>query len=126
MKSIVYAAKGFKDSKKNEKVTDEYVYNYLVGNFDTKKEIIKNLREDFESLNVDINNREENTPYNRSVVAAWSSFFLARQYEQNNKSLGFDDKEQKTIQGLISWNLEYPIKKKTGFWIRGPPDFGDI
>ncbi|MCA9495658.1 MAG: hypothetical protein KC589_01845 [Nanoarchaeota archaeon] len=98
---------------------------FLGANLGDKTRLAQELMKRFDRMGR--GNKQSNDPnnsYNRQLVASWSSFMVTRGNEHKEGRLAFDAKEKdiRTLSEILGWKLEYPLAKKLGSWIRGPPD----
>jgi hypothetical protein len=113
---------------------------YLSSPFNKKVELITDLKTKFgnmswsnyDKLDRDISGSPGKGPlnnWNRLLNAQWGAFFLTCHYKfsTNISSSPWNRKNSKNKQinniENIFWNLEYPLKKKIGKYIRGPPNY---
>ena len=107
--SIAYAAYDDKDTA--EAKAKEYLDSDMKG----KTRIVMNMKEQFQRMgNGDRNSKEPRNPYNRKLVASWSSFMFERSYFYEQKKI---DSERNL---LINKHIEIPLREGVGFRIRGP------
>ena len=109
--SISYAA--YDDRGTAERKAKEYLEAGLEG----KKRVVMDMRARFEAMgNGDRNSRHPRDPYNRKLVASWSSFYLVRYYDNLEKKKG-------ERGNLIYDHLEIEFRPR--FRVRGPPHYKD-
>lgn len=111
--SIAYAA--YEDEETAKAKANEYLASDMEG----KTRVVLDMKERFQRMeNGDRNSRDPRDPYNRKLVAAWSSFWLEQTYydEQKQTKGNRDD--------LIYYHIEMPLREMDSkFKIRGPPHY---
>ena len=110
--SIAYAA--YDDTETAEAKAEEYLESDMEG----KTEVVMDIKRQFEDMrNGDRESIDPRDPYNRKLVASWSSLMLEQSYffEQNRT-----DSERNLS---INRHIEIPLREAVGFRIRGPPHY---
>ncbi len=112
IQSIAYAAYAEEDTARAK--AQEYLASDMAG----KTRVVLEMKELFQQMGKgDINSKDPRDPYNRKLVASWSSFWLEQSYyfEQNRT---VSDKNR-----LIKRHIETPLREAVGFRIGGPPNY---
>ena len=89
---------------------------YLESDMEGKTQVVMDMKRLFEEMgNGDRESIDPRDPYNRKLMASWSSFWLERSIflEQNRV-----DSERNLS---INRHIEIPLREAVGFGIRGPP-----
>ncbi len=110
--SIAYAA--YSDTETAEQKAKEYLESDMEG----KTRVVMDIKKQFEEMsNGDKESRDPRDPYNRKLMASWSSLMLEQSYffEQNRT-----DSERNLS---INRHIEIPLREAVGFRIRGPPHY---
>ncbi len=109
IQSIAYAA------YEEEETARAKAQDYLASDMAGKRRVVLEMKELFQQLGKgDITSQDPRDPYNRKLVASWSSFWLVVNY-----SPGRNDNEE--IALLINRHIEIPLRESVGFKVRGPP-----
>ena len=111
--SIAYAA--YEEEATAEAKAKEYVDSDLAG----KTRLVLDMKKRFQQMgNGERGSKDPRNPYNRKLVAAWSSFLLEQTYyrEQNQK------RGERDL--LIYDHIEMPLREiDPKFKVRGPPHY---
>ena len=108
--SITYAA--YEDEATAEAKAKEYLAADLTG----KTKVVLDMKQRFQQMGKgDRGSKDPRDPYNRQLVASWSSFWLERSYYFEQK------RTEGTLDFLIYDHIEVPLREYVGFKVRGPP-----
>lgn len=112
IQSLAYAAYAAEETARAK------AQDYLASDMAGKTRVVLEMKELFQQMEKgDITSRDPRDPYNRKLVASWSSFWLEHSLWREQ------DRTNTERNLLINEHLEKPIREMVGFRVRGPPSY---
>jgi len=114
--SIAYAA------YEDEGTAKAKAKEYLTADMEGKTRVVLEMKRQFQNMgNGDINSKDPTDPYNRKLVASWSSFWI-QQHMYFDLNGNYTD-PQRRLSLSINEDIEIPLREAIGFSMRGPPEY---